>query len=228
MNAGELLETQLEKLFSDTWQPEWTAAQERPLTPAADVALPARQAITFRLPLSSARGGLLQGEWRARFKRLRRGLASLAATTGTERSVAAKAALNARAELQRARSDAERKARERADRRAAAEIRLQRQRLLRHLLVVADNLERALAHAEESESLREGVQLTLRALTRQLAQEGVTPIEALGQPFDPRLHEAVAGDGSPGDTVVEVLETGYTLSGGLLRPARVVVGCKES
>jgi molecular chaperone GrpE len=95
---------------------------------------------------------------------------------------------------------------------------------LGHSLAVADNLERALAHAEHDAPLREGVQLTLWVLTRQLAQERVEPMDALGQPFDPWLHEVVAVDGSRGDTVVEVLERGYALGGELLRPARMVVG----
>jgi molecular chaperone GrpE len=95
---------------------------------------------------------------------------------------------------------------------------------LGHSLAVADKLEGVLVHAEHDAPLREGVQLTLRALTRQLAQERVEPIEALGQPLDPWLHEVVAVNDSQGDTVVEVLERGYALGGELLRPARMVVG----
>jgi molecular chaperone GrpE len=59
-----------------------------------------------------------------------------------------------------------------------------------------------------------------------LAKHGVIPIEALGQPFDPALHEAMAQvpDGSqPPGTVVEVFQRGYLLRARLLRPARVVV-----
>jgi molecular chaperone GrpE len=221
MDAGELLETQLQMLFSDTWQPESTATPGRPRAPAAGVALPARRGITINIPLPFPRGGPPQGEWRARFKRAWRQLAKLAVAARRERRATATTAADTRAEL-------ERKARERADRRVAAEIRRERQRLLGHLLAVADNLERALAHAEQDQPLRVGVQLTLRALTCQLAQEQVDPIEALGQPFDPRLHEAVAVDGPERDTVVQVLETGYTLGGELLRPARVVVGGREN
>jgi molecular chaperone GrpE len=115
-------------------------------------------------------------------------------------------------------------ARKRAERRAGTQVRRERQRLLSRLLTVADNLERALAHATADDPLYDGVRLTWSDLRSQLAQEGVEPIQALGQLFDPNLHEAVAADGSGGDTVVEVVQTGYTLDGELLRPARVVVG----
>ncbi len=115
-------------------------------------------------------------------------------------------------------------ARKRAERRAETLIRQERQRLLTRLLEVADNLERALSHADHVDPLHAGVQLTLEDLRGQLAQEGVEPIEALGRPFDPTWHEAIATDGSKGNTVVQVLQTGYTVDGELLRPARVVVG----
>ena len=111
-----------------------------------------------------------------------------------------------------------------AARRAEREIEDERRRLLTRMLSVADNLERALTHAAEGDALYTGIQLTLEDLRRQLAQEGVQRIEALGQRFDPHLHEAVATDGSDGEAVVGILRNGYTLNGKLLRPARVVVG----
>jgi molecular chaperone GrpE len=114
--------------------------------------------------------------------------------------------------------------RKRADRRAEIQIQRERRRLLTHLLTVADNLERALVHADGDALLHAGVKLSLDDLRAVLAQEGVAPLEALGQPFDPNLHEAVSTDGSGGDRVAQVLRTGYTLDGELLRPARVVVG----
>jgi molecular chaperone GrpE len=114
--------------------------------------------------------------------------------------------------------------RQRLQRQAEAQVQQERRRLLTRLLAVADNLERALAHADGNDPLRAGVALTLKDLRGQLAQEGVAPIHALGATFDPHLHEAVTTDGSGGDAVVEVLQTGYTLDGQLLRPARVVVG----
>ncbi len=105
------------------------------------------------------------------------------------------------------------------------------QNLVKDLLPSVDNLQRAVDHArksgEESASgLLEGVELVLRELHSVLSKHGVTPIEALGQPFDPALHEAMAQvpDGSqPPGTVVEVFQRGYQLRARLLRPARVVV-----
>jgi molecular chaperone GrpE len=105
------------------------------------------------------------------------------------------------------------------------------QNLVKDLLPSVDNLERAVDHARKggegaSSGLFEGVELVLRELHAVLAKHGVTPIEALGQPFDPALHEAMAQvpDGSkPPNTVVEVFQRGHQLRGRLLRPARVVV-----
>lgn len=104
------------------------------------------------------------------------------------------------------------------------------QNLVKDLLPSVDNLERAVDHArkggEGTSGLLEGVELVLRELHAVLARHGVTPIDALGQPFDPALHEAMAQvpDGSkPPNTVVEVFQRGHQLRGRLLRPARVVV-----
>jgi len=104
----------------------------------------------------------------------------------------------------------------------------ERERLLRSFLRVADDLERALrADRADSESLRQGVQLTRQGLLRLLEQEGAEPITAQGQPFDPAWHEAVgavpSGDGVQPETVVEVVQEGYRLGDRLLRPARVIV-----
>jgi len=104
-----------------------------------------------------------------------------------------------------------------------------RKELLRSFLPVSDDLERALAAgASDVESLRQGIDLTYRCLTKALDQAGVKRLEAVGQPFDPAWHEAVStvphqeAGVEPG-TVVEVVQAGYRLDGRLLRPARVVV-----
>ena len=101
----------------------------------------------------------------------------------------------------------------------------------RELLQVVDNLRRAIdAGAADREGggngLLEGVAATDRILTQILNRHGVKEVEALGQPFDPRKHEAVMeteGTDEPPGSVVKVLEDGYTLHDRLLRPARVVV-----
>ncbi len=113
----------------------------------------------------------------------------------------------------------------RVERRYADEAEAERQRLLRAFLAVADNLERALAHTEADGAFAEGVELTYQDLQRLLRQEGVEPLRAVGQPFDPELHEAVAV--VPGDdaqaVVVDETQKGYLYRGKLLRPAKVVV-----
>ena len=94
------------------------------------------------------------------------------------------------------------------------------------MIEVADNLERALAHSGGGDPLYPGVRATLQQLHAALRQEGVEPIVvAEGAPFDPQVHEAIAGYAADvaRDTVAEVTQTGYTLDGLLLRPARVVV-----
>ena len=105
----------------------------------------------------------------------------------------------------------------------------EKEQLLRDMLPVADNLERALANASGDEAeagLRQGVALTLKAFADALAKHGVRPIQAQGQPFDPELHEAVGAvpySTLPPGTVVRVERKGYTVEDRLLRPARVLV-----
>lgn len=114
--------------------------------------------------------------------------------------------------------------RRREERHANQQIGQERERLLKRMLSVADDLERAISHADKTDPLRAGVELTLNGVLKQLSQEGVEPIQALGRKFDPNLHEAVASDGTGVDQVVKVLRNGYSLNGALLRPAQVVVG----
>jgi len=117
-------------------------------------------------------------------------------------------------------------ARKRAERDAAAQVASRVRAFSARLLEVADNLERALAYAPAGDALRPGVEATLQQLQSALRQEGVEPIAvAAGAPFDPQLHEAIAGHPAnvERETVAEVTQTGYTFDGQLLRPARVVV-----
>ena len=129
--------------------------------------------------------------------------------------------------------------RKRLERRYADQAEEEKKRLLRAFLTVADNLERALAHSgrpppitpdSQGGGLRDGVQLTHQELQRLLRQEGVEPLEAMGQPFDPHYHEAVltiACDDEV-DTVVEERQKGYLYRGQLLRPAKVGVAVPAS
>jgi molecular chaperone GrpE len=117
--------------------------------------------------------------------------------------------------------------RKRQVRRADDAVAVERERLLRLMLPVADNLTRALNQdGQVDEVLRQGVELTHRELMRLLEAEGVTRLEAVGQTFTPELHEAVATvmtEAEAAGTVVEEVESGYKLGERLLRPARVVV-----
>ncbi len=101
--------------------------------------------------------------------------------------------------------------------------------LIKDLLVVVDNLERAIAHASgggNGKPIVEGVEMVLKGLLDVLAKHGVTQISAIGQPFDPSMHEAMAqveSDAHEPNHVVEELHKGYTLRDRLLRPALVSV-----
>jgi len=109
--------------------------------------------------------------------------------------------------------------------------RLSRERILIEITGVLDNLERALSHASaaeaQPESLTQGVELVGRQIREVLARFGAVPISSLGEPFDPRLHEAMARVDTSGDppdgTVVEEYRRGYLLDGKVLRPAMVAV-----
>ncbi len=97
------------------------------------------------------------------------------------------------------------------------------ERLVRELLPVLDNLERAL---EAEGDIREGVAATLDQLISILGREGLTPVPSDGEPFDPAVHEAVMSQPSEEheeDTVIQTFERGYTLSGRPIRAAKVVV-----
>ena len=101
------------------------------------------------------------------------------------------------------------------------------EKILKDFLPVLDNLERALDHAEEHDlrQVIEGVRLVQKLLEGTLAKHGVTSFSAVGQPFDPNLHEALMqqeSEQAPG-TVVSEMSRGYKLNDRLVRPAAVVV-----
>lgn len=105
------------------------------------------------------------------------------------------------------------------------------EKLVRDLLVVADNLERALEAAgnvsdESAKAVAEGVELTLKSLLDVLKKNNVEVVNPEGEPFNPELHEAMSmvenGEVEP-NTVLMVFQKGYLLNERLVRPARVVV-----
>jgi molecular chaperone GrpE len=156
----------------------------------------------------------------------------------------AEAAKDPVAELQQKLAAAEKDAKDNKDRwlRAAADLENTRKRtkreledakfemkgkVLKEMLPVVDNLERAIEHAGggEKNPIVEGVQLVLRQFTTAFERLEVNAVDALNQPFDPNLHEAISQQESdqPPGTVIQVLQRGYRSGERLLRPALVVV-----
>jgi molecular chaperone GrpE len=104
------------------------------------------------------------------------------------------------------------------------------QRLALDLLPVLDNLDRTVAAANQAGAtgpLVQGVNMVLSQALEMLKRHGIARIEAAGKAFDPNLHQAVmrqpASAEHPANTVVQVLEQGYTIHDRVLRPARVIV-----
>jgi molecular chaperone GrpE len=100
--------------------------------------------------------------------------------------------------------------------------------LIREILPVVDNLERALSVAPEGngDAFVEGVRLVYMDLQGALSRAGVEPIEPKGDPFDPNVHEALSmrpQEGADSGTVIDVVEKGYRTADAVVRPARVVV-----
>jgi molecular chaperone GrpE len=103
------------------------------------------------------------------------------------------------------------------------------ERLVGELLPVLDNFDRAVSAAKvnpDFTSFSQGVEMILRQMQTALSKEGLKAMDAIGQPFDPNLHEAVlrvASDEHPENTVVEELQKGYYLKEKVLRPSMVKV-----
>jgi molecular chaperone GrpE len=108
-------------------------------------------------------------------------------------------------------------------------LKYKNEELLRDLLGVSDNLERAISHCDPSRSpagLLEGLRLVADMQRDILAKYGVAPIESVGKPFDPNFHEALARVESaelPPNTVTEEMEKGYLYHDRLLRPSKVII-----
>ena len=105
-------------------------------------------------------------------------------------------------------------------------VRLVNERLVKELLPILDDLERALAAVREHEeaTVEEGVRLVHRSLASLLERNGVKEIETNGK-FDPHVHEALLSQPSEAEegSVIDVVQKGYTLGDRVVRPARVVI-----
>ena len=97
------------------------------------------------------------------------------------------------------------------------------------MLAVVDNLERGLAAAPEEEAtkaIRDGMEMTLSGMISALARFKVEVVNPMGETFNPEMHQAmtmIEVPGAPANSVIDVMQKGYTLHGRLLRPAMVVV-----
>ncbi|HUY28830.1 MAG TPA: nucleotide exchange factor GrpE [Candidatus Binataceae bacterium] len=121
-------------------------------------------------------------------------------------------------------------ARKRIRQQSEESVRIQREAILRELLPIIDNLERAVSAARapgsESKTIIDGVEMVLRSTMDLLRGQGVTPLESVGQKFDPARHEAVDQVSSAvhaPNTVVEEFHRGYQIGDRVLRTARVSV-----
>jgi molecular chaperone GrpE len=119
--------------------------------------------------------------------------------------------------------------RKRIEREQQQERKYASMRLLRDLLPVLDNMQRAIEAAEQTEesaSLLEGFKLVAQQLETMLAQHNCEPIVAVGEPFDPNLHEAVSqmpSEEYPAGTVMLETAVGYLLHDRVVRPSQVIV-----
>jgi molecular chaperone GrpE len=116
--------------------------------------------------------------------------------------------------------------RKRADREKTEFFKYALGEVLKDLIPVLDNFDRALEHAGEGDDFHKGVALIYKQMWDVLKRHGLRPIEQSGVPFDPKLHEAVVREENPSvpsHTVVAILQKGYFLHDRLLRPAMVKV-----
>ncbi len=108
-------------------------------------------------------------------------------------------------------------------------IRYSNENLIKQMLPVIDNLEKAISHSHNEnplDALREGVELTLKGLKDNLEKSGLEEVKAKGERFDPSFHQAVSeqeDEGIEAGIILHELQKGYTLYDRLLRPAMVVV-----
>ncbi len=105
--------------------------------------------------------------------------------------------------------------------------------LIKALIPVIDNLDRALSHGEDDQNsgaILEGVKMVQKQLMDTLVKYGVQEVAALGEPFDPNFHQAlmqVKTNAAPPNTVVSEISKGYLLNGRLIRPSMVGVSVKD-
>ena len=134
-------------------------------------------------------------------------------------------------EMLRMRADTD-NVRKRLQREKQESVQFANEKLIKQLLPIYENLERALKAPDTNvDSLKEGVQMTSKQFLDLLKKENVEPIEAVGEKFDPSIHEVLSQIESPDhdeNTVIEEYSKGYRLNGRVLLPARVVTSKKPA
>ncbi len=120
--------------------------------------------------------------------------------------------------------------RKRLQREKQDSVQFANERLIKQLIPIFENLDRALKAPDTNiESLKEGVQLTSNQLLALFKKENVEPIQAVGEPFDPSVHEVLSqieSNDHDENTVIEECSKGYRMNGRILLPARVVTSKK--
>lgn len=125
----------------------------------------------------------------------------------------------------------------RAQRDQSDALKYANEKLIKELLPVIDNLERALAHSRETrdfDRMMEGVELIRKQLFSALGKFGVVPIESLNQPFDPSLHQSIGqieveeGSDAKENQVIGETQKGYHLNDRVLRPSLVMIAKKKA
>ena len=115
---------------------------------------------------------------------------------------------------------------------SAQEVEAQKERMLKDILPVADGLDLALlhtSHQEDSRNILQGIEMNRTLLGKFFARYDVEKMDALGQPFDPNLHQSIGMVRYPGvapNTIVRVEQKGYLHNGKLLRPAQVLIATR--
>ena len=106
------------------------------------------------------------------------------------------------------------------------------ERLFKELIPIFDNLERALEDpSNDTKSLKEGLEMILKQFSAFLEKEKVGPIKAIGEKFDPMVHEALTSEESnehEENTIISEFVKGYTINNRVLRPSQVVISKKPS
>ena len=122
----------------------------------------------------------------------------------------------------------------RLEREKSEAIKFANERLLIEILPIVDNLDRAMASLSEGhdpEKVKQGLKLAQEELHQVLELHGVKTVKALGEPFDPERHEAVAtveSDQAKDGTVVDEVQRGYALNGRFIRPSRVRIAQRKN